>query len=76
MLQNYKLQMKPQEVPVSDLSLSKVTYQKIFVSADLAPDIDPVQGIYRVFSKPSNLDPHTSRFRTQTRFVTPISFYI
>ena len=39
------LQMQPQAVPVSYLSLSKVTSQKIFVSSDMAPDIDPVQGI-------------------------------
>ena len=50
-LQNFKLQMQPQEVPVSYLSLFKVTSQNIFVSSDLAPDIDPFQGITRVFSK-------------------------
>ena len=50
-LQNFKLQIQPQAVPVSDISLSKVTYQNIFVSSDLAPDIDPFQGITRVFSK-------------------------
>ena len=38
---------------LSNLSLSKVTYQKIFVSDDLNPDIDPVQAIARVFSKTS-----------------------
>ena len=43
--QNFKLQMQPQEVPVSDISLSKVTSQKIFVSADMDPDLDPVQAI-------------------------------
>ena len=64
MLKNPKLQMKPQAVPVSDLSLSKVTSHKIFISSDLAPDLDPVQGIAQVFSKPSNIDPHTSRLQT------------
>ena len=44
-LQNLKLQMHPQTVAVSDISLYKVTSQKNFVSADLASDIDPVQGI-------------------------------
>ena len=39
-IQNIKLQMQLQAVPVSDLSLSKVTYQNIFVSSDLAPDLD------------------------------------
>ena len=72
-LQNSKLQMQPQAVPVSDLSLSKFTSQRIFVSADLATGIDPVQGIDRVFSEPSNLDPHTSRLQTQTWFVTLLS---
>ena len=44
-LKHFNLQTKPQAVPVSDLSLSKVTSQKIFVSYDLAPDLDPVQKI-------------------------------
>ena len=44
-LQNFNLQTKPQVVPVSDLSPSKVTYQKICVSYDIAPDLDPVQKI-------------------------------
>ena len=55
------------------LHLNKVTSQKIFISADLAPDFDPVQGIDRVFSESSNLDPHTSHLRNQTRFITPLS---
>ena len=63
-LQNLKLQMQPQAVPVSDLSVSKVAYQKILVSADLDIYLDPVQAIARVFSKPSNREPHTSRLRT------------
>ena len=42
MLQNSELQMKPQAVNVSGLSLSKVTSQKIFISDDLNPDLDPV----------------------------------
>ena len=48
MIQNFKPQIQPQEVPVSDFSISKFTYQKILVSADLVPDIDPVQAISRV----------------------------
>ena len=75
-LHNFKLQMQPQAVTISDISLSKVTSQKIFVSADLDPDIDPVQEIAQVFSKSSNVDPHISRLRTQTQFVTPLSFDI
>ena len=58
-LQNFKLQMQSQAVPVSDLSLAKVTSQNIFVSADLDPNLDPVQAITRVFSKTYNHDPHT-----------------
>ena len=37
--------MKHQAVPVSDISLSKVTSHIILVSSDLAPDLDPFQGI-------------------------------
>ena len=44
-LQIFKLQMQLQAVPVSDLSLSKVTYQNTFVSSDLTPYIDPFHGI-------------------------------
>ena len=73
MLQNSKLQMQPQAVPVSDLSISKVTYQNILVSSDMDPDLDPVQEISRVFGKPSNHDPHTCCLWTQTRFFTPLS---
>ena len=65
--------MKPQAVPVSDISLFKVTSQNIIVSDDMAPDLDPVQEIARFFSKNSNQEPHTSRLQTQTRFVTPLS---
>ena len=72
-LQNLKIQMQPQAVPVSDLSLSKVNPQKIFVSADIDPDLYPFQGTTRFLSKLSNLDPQTSRLQTQTRFVTPLS---
>ena len=50
-IQNFKLKMKLQAVPVSDLSISKVTYQNIFVSSDLATDLDPSQGINSAFSK-------------------------
>ena len=68
-----KLHESNQAVPVSGISLSKVASQKIFVSAYLSPDLDPVHGIAWVFSKSSNLDPHTSCLRIQTRFVTPLS---
>ena len=37
MLQNFKLQIQPQAVPVSYISLSKVPSQKIFVSAETKP---------------------------------------
>ena len=60
-LQNFKLQMQPQAVPISYLSISKVTYRNILVSADLDIDIDHVQAIPRVFSEPSNHEPHHSR---------------
>ena len=73
MLQNFKLQMQPQAVPVHDFSLSEITYQKILVSYDLGPDIDPVQAINRFFIKLSNHEPHTTRHRNQTRFFTPLS---
>ena len=53
MLQNSKLQMQPQSVPVSDLSLSKVTSQKTVVSDYLNPYFDPVQAIAQVFSETS-----------------------
>ena len=43
--QIFDLQMQPQAVSGSDISLSKVTSQKIFVSSNLDPDIDPIQGI-------------------------------
>ena len=47
--QNFKLQMQPQAVPVSDFSISRVTYQKILVSADLDIDLDTFHEISRVF---------------------------
>ena len=50
-IQNFKLQMQLQAVPVSDLSLSKVNCQNIFVSSDMAPDLDPFQGTNQAFSK-------------------------
>ena len=59
-LQNFKLQRQPQALPISYLSLSKVTSQKIVVSVDLSLDHDPVQGIAQVFIKRFNLVPHTS----------------
>ena len=40
-LQNFKLQMQPQAVPVSDLSLAKVATERIFVSADLELQMQP-----------------------------------
>ena len=72
-LQNFKLQMQPQAVLVSDFYISKVTNQKILVSDDMDIDLDPFQSIAQVFSKPFNPEPHTSRLRTQTRFLTPVS---
>ena len=78
--QNFKLQMKPQEVTGSDLSLSKETSRTILFLADMDPDlsagIDSGRGISRLFYKPSNIDPHTSRLQTQTRFVTKLSCYL
>ena len=76
MLRNFKLQMQPQAVPVSDFSiLTKPNYSKIFVLSDLAPDpsagLDSGGVITRVFSETSNHDPHISRLKTQTRFITP-----
>ena len=54
-LQNFKLQMQSMVnlLTVSDLSISEVTSQKIFVSDDLNPDLDPVQEIARVSSETS-----------------------
>ena len=72
-LQNSKLQMQPQAVPVSDFFLFEVNYQKILVSSDLNPYLDTVQAITRIFSELSNHDPHTSRHRTQNRFFTSLS---
>ena len=60
-LQNFKLQMQPQAVHVSDLSISKVTYQNIFFPSDMDIVIDPVQAIARVLIKTYNHEPHTSR---------------
>ena len=54
----------------SDLFLS-VTSRKIFILADLSPDLSA--GIAILFSKPTNIEPHTSHLRTQMRFVTPLS---
>ena len=53
--------MQPQVVFVADLSISKVTYQNILVSAHLDIDIDPFQAIARVLIKTYNHEPHTSR---------------
>ena len=68
---NYKLQIQLQEVPVSDLFLSNITYHNIFVSSDLAPDLDPFQGVTQVFSEPFNLDPQTSHLQNETCFSHP-----
>ena len=70
-IQNFKLQMQPQSVPVSDISPSKVIPQNIFSSAYLDPDLDPFQGITQVFRKPSDLDPRTLHLQTQARFSHP-----
>ena len=54
--QNFNLQMQymVNMLHVSNLlQLNKVTYQKILVSADLDLDLDTVQAITQVFSKPS-----------------------
>ena len=55
--------MQPQAVTVSDLSRLKVISQKIFVSDDLYPDLDPVQAISRVF-------------RETSKFFTPLQCYL
>ena len=78
MLQNFRLQMQPQAVPVSDFSiLIKPTSRKIFASSDLATDLssglDYGVAIAPGFRGPSNHDPHISRLRTQTWFFTPLS---
>ena len=52
---------------------NKVTSQKIVLSAGIAPDIDHLQVINQVLSKPSISNPQTSRLQTQTRFITPLS---
>ena len=57
--QNFELQMQPQAVPGSDLSIYKVTSQNILVSSDLATDLDPFQGITKFFREPSNIYPQT-----------------
>ena len=59
MLRNSKLQMQPQAVPVSVLSiLTKPTSRKIFASSDLAPDpsytLDSGGVIAQGFCGPSN----------------------
>ena len=48
---------------VNILYLNKVNYQKIVVSDDLNPDLDPVQAISRVFSK-------------TYKFFTPLQCYL
>ena len=44
-IQNLKLQMQLQTVPVSDFYIYQVTHQNILVSADMVIDLDPVQAI-------------------------------
>ena len=78
MLQDFKLQMQPQAVPVSDSSiLTKPTSRKIVISSDLAPDssagLDYDGVISQGFRGTSNHDPHISRLWTQTRFFTHLS---
>ena len=51
-LQDVKLQMQSM---VNLLELNKVTYQNIFVSDDLNPDLDPVKAIAPVFRETSEL---------------------
>ena len=78
MLQNLKLQMQPQLVPVSDFSiLTKPTSRMFVASSDLTPypldNLDSRGVIAQGFCGPYNHDPHISRLRTQTRFFTPLS---
>ena len=54
--------------------INKPTSKNIFVSADLDTDLDPVQAITQVFSKPSNHDPQTPHLRNQTQLVIPLSW--
>ena len=57
--------------------ITKPAFINIVVSSDLDPDpsagLDSGGVIAQGFRRPSNHDPHTSRFRNQTRFVTPLS---
>ena len=62
-----------EEYGISDISLFKVTSQNIFVSYDLAPDLDIFQEINKLFSEPYNIYTQTPHLQTQTRFVTPLS---
>ena len=78
MFRNFKLQMQPQAVPVSDLSiLNKPNSRKILASSDmdtdLSPGLDSGATIAPGFRGTSNHDPHISRLRTQTRFFIPLS---
>ena len=40
--------------PVSDFSISKVTHQNILFSSNMGKDLDHVQAIDQVLSKPTN----------------------
>ena len=57
--------------------ITKPASSNIVVSSDLDPDpsagLDSGGVIAQGFRRPSNHDPHTSRFRNQTRSFTPIS---
>ena len=76
--QTLKIKMKPKAVYSSDISLSKATSWKIFVSTDMAPDlsagINPVQGIALVFHETSNTKPHTSHIWTHIELITYLSY--
>ena len=59
MIRSFKLQIQPQAVPVSDISiLTKPTFRKIVVSSDLDPDtsagLNSEEVIAQVFRGPSN----------------------
>ena len=79
MLQNFKLQIQPQSVSVSDISLSKVTYQKIFGNSISRSETSLLWNLPQVIKLAScqrlNISKsETSCLRTQTWFVTPLSY--
>ena len=72
MLLNFKLQMQPQAVPVSDFSiLTKPTSRKTVVSSDLDPDpsagIDSGRVIDQVFLGPFLLNSSSCDFEKLTK---------